>query len=313
MAPLDVTLIRPRPKWQLIDLNELWQYREVLYYLTWRDVKIRYKQTVLGAAWAVLQPLCMMAIIMLVLGIRGGVQTTPGMPQPLFFFSGLLLWQFFSTAVGTAGMSVVQSQALITKVYFPRLSIPFASVGAAGVDFCIAFGMLVLLMLWYGTVPGWSCLLMPVLLVFTAMAALGVGATLAALNVTYRDFRHTLPFMLQLWMLATPTIFMDLSDDEKAPSPVAAASDTQAKAASRDMAEAEPSTADSRRSTFKTIAQWINVINPVAGLVAAFRCAVLGYPIPGTLLVCSTVWSIALFLIGCLYFRKAESSFADVI
>ena len=144
-----ITLVCPLSGWQLVDLSELWRYRELLFYLIWRDVKVRYKQTALGASWAILQPLVMMILLTIVFGIMGGVPTPADLPKPIFYFSGMLLWQFFATAINTAGNSVVQSTTLVTKVYFPRLAIPFASVGAAAVDFTIAFGVLVLMMFGY--------------------------------------------------------------------------------------------------------------------------------------------------------------------
>src|SRR5947208_6750380 len=177
-----VTRIRPARGWQWINFRELWQYRELIYFLTWRDVKVRYKQTALGAAWAILQPLMMMVVFTIFFGRMAGVPAGD-LPYPLFAYAGLLPWMFFATAVTNAGNSVVQSERLITKIYFPRLAIPFAAVGAAVVDFLIAFGLLLVLMLWYGVMPGPGMLLVPLIFGLIALAALGLGTLLGALNV----------------------------------------------------------------------------------------------------------------------------------
>jgi lipopolysaccharide transport system permease protein len=201
------TIIQPPCGWQLINVGELWRFRELLYFLAWRDVKIRYKQTALGAAWAVLQPLLMMVVFTLFFGRLAGVPSC-GTPYPLFAYAGLLPWVFFSTAIAAAGNSVVQSERLITKIYFPRLAIPFAAVEAAVVDFIIAFGLLIVLMVYYGVAPDAGLLLVPAIFGMILLAALGVGTLLAALNVAYRDFRYVIPFLVQLWMFATPTVYM---------------------------------------------------------------------------------------------------------
>ena len=271
-----LTLIRPSRGWQLINVGELWQFRELLYFLAWRDVKVRYKQTLLGAAWAILQPLLMMAVFSVFFGRLAGVNTD-GLPYPLFVFAGLLPWTFFGTAISSAGNSVVGSERLITKIYFPRLAVPFASVGAALVDFAIAFGMLFVLMIFYATPPSWSLLLTPALVVLIVLAALGVGTLLAALNVAFRDFKHVIPFLVQLWMFATPTVYM------------------------------QPGSG--------TFAGWrqILLLNPMIGLVGAFRSATLGKPIEWPQLSLSAAIAVLLFVVGCFYFRRVEDSFADVI
>ena len=210
-API-VTLIRPAQGWQLINFGELWQFRELLYFLTWRDVKVRYKQTLLGAAWAILQPLLMMVVFTIFFGRMAGV-SSGGVPYPLFAYAGLLPWTFFATAIAAAGNSVVGSERLITKIYFPRLAVPFAAVGAAVVDFLIAFGLLIAMMVYYRVAPGWGLLLVPVIFGAILLAALGVGTLLAALNVAYRDFRYVIPFLVQLWMFATPSVYMQVADE----------------------------------------------------------------------------------------------------
>jgi lipopolysaccharide transport system permease protein len=202
-------IIEPRSGWRLVDVRELWRYRELLYFLTLRDVKVRYKQTLLGAAWAVIQPFMMMVVFTIFLGRMAKV-SSGDFPYPVFVYAGLLPWSFFSTAISNAGHSVVGSERLITKIYFPRLAVPFASVGAAIADFFIAFSVLLGMMLWYGIAPGWSILLVPLLIFMVALTALGVGAMLAALNVAYRDFRYVIPFLVQLWMFATPTVYMSM-------------------------------------------------------------------------------------------------------
>lgn len=271
-----LTVIQPSRGWQLVNVRELWQFRELVYFLVWRDVKVRYKQTALGAAWAVLQPLLMMVIFNVVFGRLAGVNSG-GIPYPLFAFAGLLPWTFFATSITNAGNSVVGSERLITKVYFPRLAVPFASVGAALVDFCIAFAMLVVLMIWYQTPPGIGFALAPLLLALMLLAALGIGTLLAALNVAYRDFKHALPFLVQLWMFATPTVYMLPGPD--------------------------------------TFTGWRQVLlfNPMIGLVGAFRAAVLGGPINWPQLAVAAGVTVCLFVAGCFYFRKVEDSFADLI
>jgi lipopolysaccharide transport system permease protein len=270
------TRIGPPSGWRPLDVAELWRYRELLFFLVWRDVMVRYKQTVLGAAWAVLQPLTMMVVFTIFFSRLAGVPSD-GIPYPLFAFAGLLPWTFFAAAVGFAGNSVVSSERLITKVYFPRLAIPFAAVGACVVDFAIAFGMLLVLMLWYGVVPGVALLLAPVVFVAIGLSAVGVGTALAALNVAYRDFRYVIPFLLQVWMFATPTVYM----------------------------QPDPSRGEAIHALL--------AFNPMTALVEAFRACCLGRPVPWTGLGIAAVASVAVFLAGCWYFRCVEDSFADII
>jgi lipopolysaccharide transport system permease protein len=275
-ASLPVTIILPPSGWQLINVRELWKFRELLGFLIWRDVKVRYKQTLLGAAWAVLQP-AMMMVVFTVFFSRMAKVPAGDLPYPLFVYAGLLPWTFFATSIANGANSVVGSERLITKIYFPRLSIPFASVGAAVVDFCIAFGLLGAMMLWYGVMPGPAILLVPVLFVLLALAAAGVGTLLAALNVAYRDFRYVVPFLVQLWMFATPSIYMN--------------------AAANGRGQLD----------------WVLIANPLSPLIQSFRAAVLGGPIPWNSLALAAVLSVAMFLGGCLYFRRVEDSFSDII
>jgi lipopolysaccharide transport system permease protein len=273
---LPVTIIERQPGWRLVNVRELWRYRELLYFLTWRDVKVRYKQTVLGAAWAVLQPLATMLVFALFLGRLAGV-ATPEVPYSLFVFAGLLPWTFFANAVANAGQSVVGSQNLITKVYFPRLIIPMGAVAAGLVDFAIAGVMLLVMMPFYGRLPGWGFVLVPLLVLGLVIAALGVGTLLAALTVAYRDFRYVVPFMVQLWMFATPTIYLE-ADQVVGP-------------------------------------RWqaLLPLNPAYGLIKNFRQAVLGGPLDLYGLGVSLGVSVLLLAAGCLYFRREERSFADII
>ena len=201
-----LVVIEPSKSWRAINLRDLWTYRELLYFLTWRDVKVRYKQTALGAAWAILQPLLLMLIFNFFFSRFAGIKSG-NIPYPIFAYAGLLPWTFFATAVTNSGSSLIGSTNLITKVYFPRMIIPAAAVAAALIDLMIAFSMLVVLMIYYGVNVTLSLALLPVLIVLTILLALGVGPWMAALNVKYRDVRYALPFMIQIWMFASPVIY----------------------------------------------------------------------------------------------------------
>jgi lipopolysaccharide transport system permease protein len=273
---LPLTVIERRPGWHFVDIRELWRYRELLCFLTWRDIKVRYKQTALGAAWAVLQPFATMVVFSLFFG-RLADMRSGGVPYPLFVFAGLLPWYFFANAITSGSGSVVGSQQLVTKVYFPRLIIPLGAVGAAAVDFVIGFAMLLAMMLFYGILPNWELVLVPVLSLGLLLAATGVGTLLAALTVAYRDFRHVVPFMVQLWMFATPSIYMDAN------------------------------TAMNPRW------QLVLPLNPAYGLIVNFRAALLGGALDSYSLVVSAAVSVLLVVVGCLYFRRVERGFADII
>jgi lipopolysaccharide transport system permease protein len=270
------TLIEPPRRWQLINVAELWNFRELLGFLIWRDVKVRYKQTLLGAAWAVLQP-AMMMVVFTIFFARIARVPAGDLPYPLFAYAGLLPWTFFSTAISQSAQSVIGSERLITKIYFPRLAIPFAAVGAAAVDMAIAFGLLLAMMAWYGITPGPAIVLVPLILFCVLLAAAGVGTMLAAFNVSYRDFRYVVPFLVQLWMFATPTIYMDPS-------------------------------ANGTGSL-----DYLLAANPLSPLVASFRAAVLGGSIEYGPLAIAAAMSVAMFLGGCLYFRTVEDGFSDII
>ncbi len=303
-API-VTLIRPAQGWQLINFGELWQFRELIYFLTWRDVKVRYKQTLLGAAWAILQPLLMMVVFTIFFGRMAGV-SSGGVDYPLFAYAGLLPWTFFATAIASAGNSVVGSERLITKIYFPRLAVPFAAVGAAIVDFLIAFGLLIAMMVYYRVAPGWGLLLVPPIFGAILLAALGVGTLLAALNVAYRDFRYVIPFLVQVWMFATPSIYMHVADE-----PAVVAS----RGASAPAAPTGPR-ADVGKAGKRPLSPAVRAalaLNPMTGLIGTFRAAVLGGPIPWGKLAASSGCALVAFFVGCFYFRRVEDSFADII
>jgi lipopolysaccharide transport system permease protein len=273
---LPVTVIERRPGWQVVDLRELWRYRELLFFLTWRDVKVRYKQTVLGAAWAVLQPLATMLVFTLSLGRVPGV--AEGIEDySLYVFAGLLPWTFFQNALTSAGNSVVGNQNLVTKVYFPRLIIPMSAVGAGLVDLAIAFALLLAMMPFYQVWPGWGVRLLPVVLLLLVTAALGVGTLLAALTVAYRDFRYVVSFGVQLWMFATPCIYLNPAE------------------------------------VVGPLGKALLPLNPVYGLILNFRLVVLGGEPDWYALGVSGAVSVGLFLAGCLYFRRVERDFADII
>jgi len=275
-ASLPVTVIERRRGWHFIDLGELWRYRELLFFLTWRDVMVRYKQTVLGAAWAILQPLATMLVFSLFFR-KAAASETSSVPYSLFVLAGLVPWMFFSNAIAQAGQSVVGSQNLVTKIYFPRLMIPMGSVAAGLVDFAVASAMLLVMMACYGLGWSWSIVTAPLIVLGLVIAALGVGVLLSALTVAYRDFRHVVPFMVQFWMFATPCIYLQ---QEGAVGPRA---------------------------------QLLLPLNPAYGLISNFRAAVLGGPFDLYSLAVSTAVGLAILLIGCLYFRRVENSFADII
>jgi lipopolysaccharide transport system permease protein len=274
--PMHRTLIEPMAGWQLINVRELWRYRELLFFLCWRDVKVRYKQTVLGAAWAILQPGMMMVVFTVFFSRLGGM-SSGDTPYPLFVLAGLLPWVFFAAAVSSASSAVVGSENLVTKIYFPRLTMPFAKVGAAMVDFAVALSLLFVMMLAFGHAPSWKLFLAPVLFGIIALLATGLGTLLAALCVTYRDFRYVVPFMIQMGMFATPTIYMLPTGHEG-------------------------------RSI-----EWLLIINPLTNLVTGFRACLLGGPLPWLSLGVALAIAIIVFVLGCLYFRKVEDRFADII
>jgi lipopolysaccharide transport system permease protein len=270
------TIIVAGSPWRFIDLVEFWRYRELLFFLVWRDVKVRYKQTVLGAAWVVLQPVAITVVFTLFFSRAAGVESSP-VAYPLFALSGLLPWYFFSNAVSSAGQSLVANQSLVTKVYFPRIMVPMGAAAAGLVDFGISLSVLVVMMAYFGVVPGWGLLALPFVTLLLVLAAMGIGTLLAALTATYRDFRHLVPFMIQLWMFATPAIYLPKTDG-----------------------------AMQRWS-------WWLPLNPVQGLVLNFRAAALGLDFDYYALAVSGTVAILMALVGGIYFRRVERSFADII
>jgi lipopolysaccharide transport system permease protein len=274
--PLPVTVLERKPGWRVVDLNELWRYRELLYFLTLRDIKVRYKQTVLGAAWAILQPLATMVVFSLFFGRVAG-DPASDFPYSLFVLAGLVPWMFFSNAISQAGQSVVGSQTLVTKIYFPRLLIPSGAIGAGLVDFAISCAMLLVIMFWYGVVPGWTFALVPLIMLGLVIAALGVGTLLSALTVSYRDFRHVVPFLVQFWMFATPCIYLQTG------------------------------------AAYSSPVRLLLSLNPAYGLIGNFRAALLGMPLDLPVLAVSSLVSMSLLIIGCMCFRQLEGAFADVI
>jgi lipopolysaccharide transport system permease protein len=269
-----VTVIEPPSGWHMLDWRELWAYRDLLWVLTMRDVKVRYKHTVLGAGWAVLRPVITMAIFTIIFGHLANMPSD-GFPYPVFVYAGLLPWTFFSGAIASSGQSLVGSAHLVGKVYFPRLIIPLSSVGAGFVDLMISTVILLLLMAWYGV--GWTphLLAAPLLLVAVLFTALGLGILLSALTVSFRDFTQLTPFLLQVWLYITPVIF-----------PV---------------------------SIVPAGWKWIIYLNPMTGLIEAFRSAFLGKPFDLPSLATSGVIAIACFLVGVAYFEKVERRFADIL
>ena len=266
--------IRPSSKWVALNLRDLWAYRELLYFLIWRDVKVRYKQTVLGVAWAVIQPLFAMLVFTLFFGKLAGV-ASDGIPYPLFAYAGLLPWTYFSNAVTSSGNSIVGSSHLITKVYFPRMIIPGAAVAAGLVDFAIAFVLLAGLMIYYGVAVTWNIAMLPPLVVLTALLALGVGMWTSALNVRYRDVRYALPFLIQLWMFATPIIY---------PSSIVPAK-----------------------------WRWAVALNPLVGIIEGYRSSLFGREFDWSALGLSSLVTIALLVYSAYSFRRMEKSFADIV
>jgi len=257
-----------------ISLSDLWHYRDLFYILTLRDIKVRYKQTVLGAAWAIIQPLFTMIIFSLFFGRLAGVPSD-GVPYPLFAFAGLLPWTFFSNAVTNSGNSLVGSANLITKVYFPRMIIPMAAVASGLLDFVIAFGMLVVLMVWYSVWPTVNILMLPVLVILTSLLAIGCGMWMSALNVKYRDIRYALPFLIQLGLFVTPIIYPLSMVPEKW--------------------------------------HWLLILNPLTGQIEAYRAAFLGKPFDWVALGVSALITFAILLFAAFSFKKMERSFADVV
>ena len=270
-----ITRIRPSHGWRALDLAELWRYRELAVLLAWRDVQVRYKQTALGVAWALIQPLLAMGIFALFFGNLIQVPSD-GVPYALFAFVGLLPWTYFANATTNASSSLVANTNLISKVYFPRLVIPLAGVGSALVDLAIGFLVLLVLLIAFGVVPTINLLFIPLLIVLAVLTALGVSIWLSALDVQYRDVRYAIPFLIQVWLFATPVVYPASVIPEQ------------------------------YRAFYG--------LNPMSGVVEGFRWALLGRtPPPGPLLLVSAVMVLLILVTGLFYFRRMERTFADVI
>lgn len=277
-APAPHLVIEPDRGLSALDPQDLWRYRELFYFLTWRDVKIRYKQTALGAGWAILQPLFSMLIFTVIFG-RMANMPSDGIPYPIFAFAGLLPWTFFSNTIGTAGNSLVANANLITKVYFPRIIIPAAAVLAGLVDFAVAFLVMVLLLVGYRVPPTAGLLLLPVLVLLTSLLAMGVGTLLSSLNVQYRDIRYVIPFLVTFWMFATPIIY-----------PL---------------------------SMMTGLYRRLLLLNPMTGIIEAYRVALLGglngARFDWTSLGISVLMTGIVFLVALRHFRQTEKAFADIV
>jgi len=268
-----ITVVSPPSSWPSLHLGELWEYRDLLFILVWRDIKVRYKQTALGAAWAVIQPFLTMVVFSLLFGSVAKLPSE-GIPYPIFTFTALLPWQLFAHAMTESGNSLVANQQLITKVYFPRLVIPLGAVLSGLVDFAVAFLVLLAMMVFYGVPLGWNVLTLPAFVVLAVLTALTVGIWLSALNVEYRDVRYTIPFLTQFWMFATPIAYSATLVPDKW--------------------------------------RWLYSLNPMTGVVEGFRWAMLGkqgFSLP--LFLVSLAAVIILLVGGLVYFRRMEDSFAD--
>ncbi len=267
--------IEPSQRRAPLKLREIWQYRELLFFLTWRDVKVRYKQTVLGIAWAIIQPLMAMVIFILIFGQLAKLPSED-LPYPVFSYCGLLPWQLFAGTLQKSGTSLVGNAHLITKVYFPRLIIPLSAVASGLVDFAISFGVLLGLMVYFGIATSWSILWLPFIVLFTLLAALAVGVWMSALNVQYRDVQHMIPFIVQVWMFISPVAY---------------------------------STELIPEGSWRVLYG----VNPMTGVIQGFRWALLGGHPPDELMFASIIVVGVLLLSGLFYFGRTEKTFADVV
>jgi lipopolysaccharide transport system permease protein len=269
-----LVVVEPSKSWAALDLRDLWAHRELLYFLIWRDLKVRFKQTLLGAAWVVIQPLFMMLVFTLFFGVLVRVPSD-GIPYPIFVYSGLFLWTFFLNAVTNSTGSVIGNSSLITKIYFPRMIIPIATIGARLVDLAITFFILLGLAVYYGVTPTWRVVMLPVPIVMIALLALGVGIWASALNVRYRDVGVALPVLMQFWMFASPIIYPT--------------------------------------SLVPANWQWLYALNPMVAIVENFRAALLGLEFNWAALGISAVAILVVLVFSTYTFRRAEKNFADII
>ena len=274
--PLRTFRIRASKNGVRLDLPELWAYRELLYFLVWRDVKVKYKQTFIGVAWAIIQPLASMIIFSVIFGHLAGINPGLGIPYPLFVFAGLLPWSYFASSLSLSSSSLTGNSNLVTKVYFPRLVIPLAAIVSPLIDFLMAFLILIALFAWYGRTPNWHTVAIPAFLFLALLTALGVGLWLSCLNVRYRDVPYEIPFVTQLWLYTTPVIY-----------PV---------------------------SIIHKDWQWVIALNPMTGVIESFRWAVLGVGVPRyTVFFIGLAMGTCLTVSGLWYFRRTERHFADGI
>lgn len=269
-----MVVIRPPGRWQFVNLRELWRYRELAWTLAMRDVQVRYRQTFIGLAWALIKPVMTMIVFSIVFGRIAGIPSGD-VPYPVFLYAALLPWQFFSNALTSAANSVLGSRELITRVYFPRLVVPIAAIGACMLDMLVATTVLFLLMAWYGITPGPELAFALPLLLLVLLTALGAGTLVAALAVRYRDFVHLLPFAMQLWLFLTPVVYASASVPAEL--------------------------------------KWLMVLNPMTGVVEGFRAAFLGTPLDPSTLWAGVLAALVVMLLGITVFERVERTFADVI
>ncbi len=275
LSPVPVTEIAPRRSWLELDWGEIWRYRELLYFLVWRDLKVRYKQTVVGVGWAILQPFLTMVVFTLFFGKLAKIPSN-GIPYPIFYYAGLLPWMYFANAMTSTTNVMVQNQRVITKVYFPRLILPLSSVVSGLVDFAISFVVLIGMLIYYRVEPRVGILLLPVLLLLALGAALGAGLWLSALNAIYRDVRYVIPFLMQFWMFASPVVY--------------------------------PSNLVPARW------RWLYNLNPMSGVIDGFRWGLTGRgEVNGFYLLISCAAVLVLLFGGLVYFHRMEDTFADVV
>jgi lipopolysaccharide transport system permease protein len=267
-------VIEARHGWRELGLRELWSHRELMFFLVWRDLKVRYRQTVFGALWAVLQPIILMLIFTVSVGRLPGVGPA-NVPYPLFAYAGLVPWTLFAASLAGASNSMVNAEAIITKVYFPRLLLPVAAIGSYLIDFLVAMAVLAILMVYFGVVPSAAIIWLPLFTLFAIVTALGVGIWLAAVNVRYRDVKYVVPFLTQAWMFASPVIYASTLIPKQW--------------------------------------QWLYALNPMTGVLEGFRWALIGGPRPDQLIFVSVVASVIVLATALVYFRHTEQTFADVI
>jgi lipopolysaccharide transport system permease protein len=275
LSEVPVLRIAPPSRWWVIPVGELWAYRELLYFFVWRELKVRYKQTVVGAAWAVIQPFLTMLIFSLFFGKLAHIPSG-GLPYPVFYYSALLPWMYFASSLQNATNKIVENQNIITKVYFPRLILPISGTVSGLVDFGVSFLMFIAIMIYYRIHPGWVILMLPVFLLLAVLTALGVGLWLSALNAIYRDVRYVVPFLVQFWMFASPVAY--------------------------------PS------SLVPAKWRWLYGLNPMAGVIEGFRWSLTGTGNPPSrMLLVSSAVVVAVLASGLMYFQKMESTVADVV